>query len=95
MKAQYAVAEYGKVVMKEKDLPKLGPGQLLLEAEYSFISPGTEYMLMVGEVLPLPQNVGYSMVLSLEWARTLPIIEPVIRSSPGFERYRAKSAEKP
>ncbi len=65
MKTQYAVAEYGKVVMKTKDLPKPGPGQLLLEAEYSSISPGTEYSLMAGKVLPLPQNIGYSMVASV------------------------------
>ncbi|HML37647.1 MAG TPA: zinc-binding alcohol dehydrogenase, partial [Bacillota bacterium] len=65
MKTQYAAVEYGKVTMKEKDLPKPGPGQLLLEAEYSSISPGTEYMLMAGEVLPLPQNIGYSMIASV------------------------------
>lgn len=65
MKTQYAVAEYGKVVMQTKELSKPGPGQLLLEAEYSSISPGTENSLMAGKVLPLPQKIGYSMVASV------------------------------
>jgi NADPH2:quinone reductase len=65
MKIQYAEAQYGKVVMKEKELPKPGPGQLLLEAEYSSISPGTEYNLMAGNVQTLPQNIGYSMIASV------------------------------
>lgn len=61
MKTQYAVTELGKVILKTKDLPKPGPGQLLLEAEYSTLSPGTEHTLMAGHILPLPQNIGYSM----------------------------------
>lgn len=61
MMTQYAVAEQGKVVLKTKELPKPGPGQLLLEAEYSTLSPGTEHDLMAGYILPLPQNIGYSM----------------------------------
>ncbi|MCL1896579.1 MAG: zinc-binding alcohol dehydrogenase [Clostridiales bacterium] len=65
MEALYARAEYGKVVLKTKELHGPGPGQLLLEAEVSAISPGTEHSLMAGLVLPLPQNVGYSMVASV------------------------------
>jgi len=66
MNALYAQVEsIGKVVMKTTDLPAPGPGQMLLEAEYSSISPGTEYSLMAGKVLPLPQNIGYSMVASV------------------------------
>ena len=62
MEAIFAQAEYGKVVLKEKSLPKPGPGQLLLEAQYSAISPGTEHTLMSEKILPLPQGIGYSMV---------------------------------
>ena len=65
MKATYAQAEYGKVILKTKELQKPGPGQLLLEAEVSSMSPGTEHSLMAGLVLPLPQCIGYSMVASV------------------------------
>jgi len=61
MITKYAVAEEGKVALKEKELPKPGPGELLLEAEYSTMSPGTEKALMAGFIVPLPQNIGYSM----------------------------------
>ena len=61
MKTIYAVAEPGKVVLKEKELPKPGPGELLLEAEYSTMSPGTEFALMSGFIVSLPQPIGYSM----------------------------------
>ena len=62
MEALYAQAEYGKVTLQTKDLPAPGPGQLLLEAEYSAISPGTEHTLLSGQILPLPQKIGYSMI---------------------------------
>jgi 2-desacetyl-2-hydroxyethyl bacteriochlorophyllide A dehydrogenase len=62
MKTIYAVAEYGKVVLKNKELPTPGPDQLLLEAEYSALSPGTEYSLMSDKMRPLPQCIGYSMI---------------------------------
>jgi len=65
MKSHFAQAEYGKVIMKSKDLPKPGPGQMLLEAECSALSPGTEHSLMSGFILPLPQNIGYSVVASV------------------------------
>ncbi|HHV11610.1 MAG TPA: zinc-binding alcohol dehydrogenase [Clostridiales bacterium] len=61
MKTIYAVAEHGRVILKEKELPKPGPGELLLEAEYSTMSPGTEHTLMAGSIVPLPTNIGYSM----------------------------------
>jgi len=61
MITKYAVAEEGKVALKEKELPKPGPGELLLEAEFSTMSPGTEKALMAGFIVPLPQNIGYSM----------------------------------
>lgn len=61
MKTMYAVAEQGRVILKEKELSKPGPGELLLEAEYSTMSPGTEHTLMTGAIVPLPQNMGYSM----------------------------------
>jgi len=62
MEALYAQAEHGKVSLKKKPMPGPGPGQLLLEALYSSMSPGTEYALMSGKILPLPQNIGYSMI---------------------------------
>ncbi|MBP1626964.1 MAG: zinc-binding alcohol dehydrogenase [Holophagaceae bacterium] len=61
METQYAVAEPGKVVLKTKTLAKPGPGQVLLEAEYSTISMGTENALMGNHIVPLPQPIGYSM----------------------------------
>ena len=42
MKTIYAQACPGSVVLQEKELPAPGPGQLLLEAQYSTMSPGTE-----------------------------------------------------
>jgi threonine dehydrogenase-like Zn-dependent dehydrogenase len=62
MEARFVEAEYGKVTVKTKQIPDPGPGQVLLKAEYSAMSPGTERDLMDGKVLPLPQNVGYAMV---------------------------------
>lgn len=61
MKTLYAVAEEGKVVLMEKELPEPRPGELLLEAWYSAMSPGTEWALMGGHIVPLPTNIGYSM----------------------------------
>jgi len=61
MITQYAVAEPGKVVLKTKELAAPGPGQVLLEAEYSTISMGTENALMGNHIVPLPQPIGYSM----------------------------------
>ena len=61
MKTLYACVEYGKVTLKEKELPAPGPGQLLLKANYSTMSPGTEQALMGEHIVPLPTSVGYSM----------------------------------
>ncbi len=61
MKTVYAVCEPEKVVLKEKDLPKPGKGEVLLKAKYSAMSPGTEKGLMVGAIVPLPTNIGYAM----------------------------------
>jgi len=61
MKTVYAVCEPEKVVLKEKDLPKPGKGEVLLNAKYSAMSPGTEKGLMVGAIVPLPTNIGYAM----------------------------------
>ncbi|NTV91466.1 MAG: zinc-binding alcohol dehydrogenase [Clostridiales bacterium] len=61
MKTTYAQVEHGKVVLKEKELQAPGKGELLLEAEYSTLSPGTEWALMNGFIVPLPTNIGYSM----------------------------------
>ncbi len=61
MKTTYALVELGKVVLKEKELAAPGQGELLLEAEFSTLSPGTEWALMNGFIVPLPTNIGYSM----------------------------------
>jgi len=58
----YAQAEYGKVVLKRKALAAPDKNQLLLEAVYSALSPGTERDLMSGKVVPLPQAIGYAMI---------------------------------
>ncbi len=62
MKTIYAVCEPEKVVLKEKELPAPGAGQVLLKAKYSAMSPGTEKGLMCGAIVPLPTNIGYAMV---------------------------------
>ena len=77
MESLYAQAEYGKVVLKKKTIAKPGPGQLLLEAVYSSISPGTEHTLLSGMILPLPQNIGYSMIAK------------VIETGEGVSEYKA------
>ena len=42
MKTIYAEAQPGKVVLKEKEIPAPGKGEVLLKAKYSGMSPGTE-----------------------------------------------------
>jgi len=61
MKTLYAQVELGKVTLQEKELPAPGPGQLLLKAHYSTMSPGTEWALMHEFIVPLPTSIGYSM----------------------------------
>ena len=41
MKTIYAEAQPGKVVLKEKEIPAPGKGEVLLKAKYSAMSPGT------------------------------------------------------
>ena len=62
MKTLYAEAQPGKVVLKEKELPAPGPGQVLLKAKYSAMSPGTENGLLGEHIVPLPTSIGYAMV---------------------------------
>ncbi len=66
MKTRYAIAELGKVVVKEKELASPGPGEVLLKAAYSTLSPGTENGLMGNHIVPLPQPIGYSMAATVE-----------------------------
>jgi L-iditol 2-dehydrogenase len=40
METVYALCEPGKVVLKEKNLPKPVKSQVLLKAKYSAMSPG-------------------------------------------------------
>lgn len=65
MKTLYAVVEEGKVYLQEKELPNPGFGELLLKAEYSTLSPGTENALMHGYIVPLPTKIGYSMAATV------------------------------
>ena len=66
MKTLYAQVYKGLVELKEKELPAPGPGQLLLKAHYSTMSPGTENALMNGFIVPLPTSIGYSMCATVE-----------------------------
>jgi 2-desacetyl-2-hydroxyethyl bacteriochlorophyllide A dehydrogenase len=61
VKTLYAEAQPGKVVLKEKELPALKAGQVLLKAEYSAMSPGTEKGLLAEAIVPLPTSIGYAM----------------------------------
>lgn len=66
MKSIYAnVAAEGKVVLETGEVGKPGPNELLLEAEFSSMSPGTEGALLAGHILPLPQDIGYSLAASV------------------------------
>ena len=63
MKTLYAQAQAdGKVALVEKELPAPGPGQVLLKAKYSAMSPGTENGLLGNHIVPLPTSIGYAMV---------------------------------
>lgn len=66
MKTLFAQVSHGRVELKEKELPAPGEGQLLLKAQYSTISPGTEHTLMNGLIVPLPTSIGYSMCATVE-----------------------------
>ena len=63
MKTLYAQAQKGgTVALVEKELPAPGPGQVLLKAKYSAMSPGTENGLLGEHIVPLPTSIGYAMV---------------------------------
>jgi NADPH:quinone reductase len=51
----------GRVELQSYELPEPGPGQILIEAEYSTLSPGTERNIIMGVTRPLPCPIGYSM----------------------------------
>ena len=59
MKTIYAEAQPGKVVLKEKEIPAPGKGEVLLKAKYSAMSPGTENGLLGAHIVPLPTSIGY------------------------------------
>ena len=61
MKTIYAQAHPGKVVLAEKELGHPGPGEVMIKAEYSAMSPGTECRLLHEAIVPLPTNIGYAM----------------------------------
>ena len=55
MTGSYIVVESaGKAVLKEFDVPEPGPGEVLLENDYTVISAGTERANLVG----LPNTSG-------------------------------------
>jgi 2-desacetyl-2-hydroxyethyl bacteriochlorophyllide A dehydrogenase len=55
------IAERGRVALQDFELPEPGAGQLLIESEYSTLSPGTERNLILGNSHPLPCALGYSL----------------------------------
>lgn len=57
MKTIYAEAQPGKVVLKEKEIPASGKGEVLLKAKYSAMSPGTENGLLGEHIVPLPTSM--------------------------------------
>ncbi len=62
MKTLYAEAQVdGSVVLKEKELPAPGSGEVLLKGMYSAMSPGTESGLLANQIVPLPTSIGYAM----------------------------------
>ena len=61
MKTVYAQALPGKVALAEKELGRPGPGEVLLKAKYSAMSPGTENGLLGEHIVPLPTSIGYAM----------------------------------
>lgn len=66
MKSLYAhVESVGKVVLKSAEIGAPSANELLLKAEFSTLSPGTESMLMAGDILPLPQDIGYSLAATV------------------------------
>ena len=57
MEIIYAEAQPGKVVLKEKEIPAPGKGEVLLKAKYSAMSPGTENGLLREHIVPLPTSM--------------------------------------
>lgn len=60
MKNLYALAEFGKVTLREETIGHPGPGQVLLKAITTALSPGTERGIMEASEFPLPQRLGYA-----------------------------------
>jgi NADPH2:quinone reductase len=52
--------EANRVELQTFDLPEPGLGEVVLEASFSTLSPGTERNLMMGKFKPFPINIGYS-----------------------------------
>jgi NADPH2:quinone reductase len=51
----------GKVVLCRRVISELRSNEVLVRACFSSMSPGTELALMAGNILPLPQDIGYSL----------------------------------
>jgi len=56
------VPKPGTVVLAEQELGAPGPGEVLIEACCSALSPGTERHIILGRAWPLPLAIGYSLV---------------------------------
>ena len=54
-------ASRGACILEEAGISSPGFGEVLVEAAFSTLSPGTERSLMLGKFKPLPLNAGYSM----------------------------------
>lgn len=56
----------GQVALCKRSLSALGSNEVLVRACFSSMSPGTELALMAGNILPLPQDIGYSLAGRVE-----------------------------
>lgn len=82
MKTIYSEAQPGKVVLKEKEIPSPGYGEVLIKAKYSAMSPGTECGLLHEAIVPLPTCIGYAMAGEVievgEGVRTLKVGDHIV-----------------
>ena len=51
----------GNVVLENAEIGEPDATEVLVQGNYSTLSPGTESSLLAGDILPLPQYIGYSL----------------------------------